>query len=139
MVVTSWRLVFSHRFDYSRFNNIRVPLTIYSDLDNQLLLRPQLDTGSTFCVFQGQYADLLGLEAERGTEQIIRTATGSFKAYGHEVSMVVGEFEWQAVIYFAADEAFPINVVGRLGFLDRLRVALADYEQLLYVGAYDET
>jgi hypothetical protein len=28
--------------------------------------------------------------------------------------------------------------VGRVGFLDRLRIALVDYEQLLYLGAYDE-
>ena len=41
-------------------------------------------------------------------------------------------------MYFAADENFPVNVVGRLGFLDRLRVGLVDYEQTLYLSAYNE-
>jgi len=60
-------------------------------------------------------------------------------AYGHEVTIAVGLLEWQAVVYFATNEDFDINVVGRQGFLDRLRVGLVDYEQLLYLGAYEET
>jgi len=60
-------------------------------------------------------------------------------AYGHEVTIAVGLLEWQAVVYFATNEDFDINVVGHQGFLDRLRVGLVDYEQLLYLGAYEET
>jgi hypothetical protein len=48
------------------------------------------------------------------------------------------ELEWQAVVYFAEPEEFDINVLGRVGFLDRLKVGIVDYEQLLYVGLYDE-
>jgi hypothetical protein len=51
----------------------------------------------------------------------------------------VGQLEWQAVVYFAAEKEFEVNLVGRVGFLDRLRVGVVDYEQLLYLGAYDET
>ena len=69
----------------------------------------------------------------------IRTATGSFTAYGHEVTIKVGQLEWQADVYFAEDEGFPVSVVGRVGFLDRLRLGLTDFEQLLYLGAYDES
>lgn len=47
-------------------------------------------------------------------------------------------FEWQVVVYFAEREAFNINVVGRIGFLDRLQVGIVDYEQLLYLGLYDQ-
>jgi hypothetical protein len=137
--VISWTLPFTDRFNYSGFNDIRFPLTLSSAVDKQILIRAQLDTGSTLCVFQRAYADLLGLEMEQGTQQKIRTATGSFTAYGHEVTIAVALLEWQAVVYFATNEDFDINVVGRQGFLDRLRVGLVDYEQLLYLGAYEET
>jgi len=40
-------------------------------------------------------------------------------------------------VYFAADEGFQINVVGRVGFLDRLHIGLVDYEQTLYFAAYE--
>ncbi len=134
-----WRLSFSDGFDYSHFSDILFPVTISAGLDKQVLVRAKLETGSTFCVLQRRYADLLGLETEHGTKQRIQTATGSLATYGHEVTIRVGQFEWQAVIYLAEYEGFPVNVVGRVGFLDRLRVGLVDYEQLLYLNAYDET
>jgi hypothetical protein len=52
--------------------------------------------------------------------------------------LTVGQLEWQAVVYFAVSEDFPINVVGRSGFLDRLQVGIVDYEQLLYMAPYGE-
>jgi hypothetical protein len=65
------------------------------------------------------------------------TATGYFYCYGHEVTMSVFDLEWQATVYFAEPEAFSLNVVGRVGFLDRLRVGIVDYEQLVYLGLYE--
>ncbi|HSB09721.1 MAG TPA: retropepsin-like aspartic protease [Blastocatellia bacterium] len=137
--MNGWQLVFSERFDYSRFNDIVLPLRLSSDKTNQILLRAKVDTGSTFCIFQRRHADLLSIDTETGTQRRIRTATGSFTAYGHEVTIKVGKLEWQAEVYFAEDEGFPVNVVGRVGFLDRLRLALTDYEQMLYLSAYEET
>ena len=101
------------------------------------ILPPTRDCGSKFCVFQPHFARLLGFELESGAPQRIRTAAGSFPAYGHEVTLTVGELEWQTTVYFAEPEDFPINVVGRIGFLDHLRVGLVDYEQLLYLGPYE--
>ena len=133
-----WQLGFTARLDYSGYGDLIFPLALSSVINNRLVVRVKLDTGSTFCVFQRRYAELLGLDVEGGTVQRIRTVTGSFNAYGHEVTLTVGGLEWQAVVYFAGDESFPVNVVGRFGFLDRLRVGVVDYEQLLYLAAYDE-
>lgn len=97
----------------------------------------KLDTGSTYCIFENGYADLLGLEITSGIEEKIFTATGSFYCYGHELTVSVFDMEWQAVVYFAEHHAFSLNVVGRVGFFDRLRVGLIDYEQLIYMGLYE--
>ena len=83
-------------------------------------------------------AQMLGLELEKGDVELVRTATGKFIAHGHEVTLNVGNLEWEATVYFAADEFFPINVFGRIGFLDRLKIGLVDYEQLLYLTSYNE-
>jgi hypothetical protein len=40
-------------------------------------------------------------------------------------------------VYFAEDQYFPVNVVGRAGFLDRLKIAPVDYEQMLYLDSYE--
>ena len=136
--MSAWQLNFSERFDYSVYGDILFPLVLSSDLSNRVLVRAKLDTGSDLCVFQKQYLELLGLEAERGTSLRIRTATGSFTANGHEVTITVGQLEWQAIVYFAEDENFPVSVVGPRGFLHRVRAGLVDYEQVLYLGPYEQ-
>ncbi len=137
--MNDWTLAFSERFRYADDEEgITFEVLLSSDTSLHFPADAKLDTGSTFCVFQRRYAELLGLDVEEGLPQRIRTATGSFVAYGHEITLTVRELEWQAVMYFAADENFPVNVVGRVGFLDCLRVGLVDYEQTLYLSACNE-
>src|SRR5438034_777368 len=38
MVVNGWQLTFSERFEYSRFNNIVLPLKLSNDKANQIML-----------------------------------------------------------------------------------------------------
>ena len=101
-------------------------------------LLARLDTGSSHCIFDRAYCALLGLELYSGLPERIRTATGAFQTYGHEVILSVFDFEWEAVVYFAESESFSLNVLGRFGFLDRLRVAVVDYEEQLYLGLYGQ-
>ncbi|NOT62082.1 MAG: hypothetical protein HOP19_17855 [Acidobacteria bacterium] len=37
---------------------------------------------------------------------------------------------------FAKPKDFPVNVAGRIGFLDHVQRGLVDYEQLLYLSPY---
>ena len=100
-------------------------------------LEAKLDTGSDLCVFNRVYADLLDFKLERGRARRIRTAAGSFLAYGHEVKISVKDLEWDATVYFAEPVDFPVNVVGRSGFLDHLRLGLIDYDRILYLADYN--
>lgn len=133
--MTPFPLVFSHRLTYSGKSAISIPILLSSNVN--VTLEAKLDTGSDLCVFQRIYADLLNLELESGTAQRIRTAAGSFLAYGHEVKISVRDLEWEAIVYFAEPADFPVNVVGRSGFLDHLRLGVIDYDQLLYLAAYN--
>jgi hypothetical protein len=40
--------------------------------------------------------------------------------------------------YFAAEPHLARAVVGRSGFLDRVRLALIDYDRRLYLSAYED-
>lgn len=131
-------LQFEHRHHYEFGNHITVPVTLLSSRSRWADAIVGVDTGSTFCVFDRTYGETLGLDIESGFEQRITTATGSFHTYGHEVTMVVFGIEWQAIVYFAEADELSLNVLGRVGFLDRLKVGIVDYEQLLYLGLYDE-
>jgi predicted aspartyl protease len=109
-----------------------------SDASRYVDLLAKLDTGSTYCIFNRSYATLLGLDLSSGISQRIRTATGDFQTYGHEVTVSVFDLEWQAVVYFAESDSLSLNVLGRFGFLDRLRIAVVDYDEQLYLGLYGQ-
>ena len=98
-----WSLTFPTLIDYRAFDEI----TVKVDLANgafAVIVNAKLDCGSKFCVFQPHFARLLGFELESGVPQRIRTAAGSFPAYGHEVTLTAGDLEWQTTVYFAEPE-----------------------------------
>lgn len=116
--------------------NFDVSLSI--DDINSVSVLVKLDTGSTFCIFQRKYAEALDLEVESGNKKSIRSAKGNFAVYGHTINLNFYDMQWETTIYFAQDEDFPVNVVGRNGFLNFLKIALIDYEQTLYLNTYNE-
>ncbi len=97
----------------------------------------KIDTGATYCIFKRRIGEELGLDVESGGRQLIRTATGTLMTFRHDVTLQVEGFEFDASVCFAADEAFTRNVLGRYGFLDRMRIGVVDYEGKLYLNYYD--
>ena len=89
-----------------------LPVTLASDRGTHVDLLAKLDTGSTYCVFQRSYAALLELDLTSGEPLRIATATGTFRAYGHAVTISVSDLEWEALVYFAEPEAFSSDVLG---------------------------
>jgi hypothetical protein len=104
----------------------------------EMRLEAKVDTGSSYCIFQRGYGEHLGLDIESGHRQTVGTAVGSFTVYGHPVTLSVKDFDFDVVAYFAADYVFTRNVLGRHGFLNRLRIGLIDYAGKLYLGSGGE-
>ncbi len=89
-------------------------------------IRAKIDTGAENCIFEKIHGERLGLIIESGKEQKFSTATGTFTAYGHKLTMNVLEIETVSTVYFAKEESFTRNVLGRQGFLDRVKLGLID-------------
>lgn len=137
--MNDWTLNFNEKIIYPH-NKQGINLTVVLQRGNEppISVETKLDTGSTFCIFQPQYAELLGLEIEKGEPEIVRAATEKFIVYGHELTLKIANLEWEATVYFVPDKLFPVSVLGRIGFLDRLKIGLIDYEQILYLNSYNE-
>ena len=101
-------------------------------------LEAKVDTGAENCIFERTHAERLGIDVESGNLIIFNTAAGNFAAYGHEVTLSVLSIETYAKVYFAKEESFTRNVLGRQGFLDRVKLGLIDYEGKLLLSAYGE-
>lgn len=98
----------------------------------------KIDTGSEFCLFQRGIADTLELDLESGTLLQMETLTGVFTAYGHIVTLITLDLAFDVIVYFAADYTLSRNLLGRNGWLQQVRLGLCDYDEMLYVSAYDE-
>ena len=130
-------LTFDEKHDYSQSTvGIELPIFLQTNPENPISTEVKLDTGSTYCVFQRKYGELLGIDIETGNKEKIGTVLGNgFNAYGHEIGLRYSSLEWEATVYFAEDENFPRSFLGRNGFLDRINVAILDNEQLLYLSS----
>lgn len=45
--------------------------------------------------------------------------------------------QFESMVYFFSDPWIQKNLLGRSGWLDRIRLGLVDYEQMLYLAHYD--
>jgi hypothetical protein len=133
-----YELRFSERYTYdSDPEGITIP-TVLRAGGRPVELLAKIDTGATDCLFEHGYGEALGLRVEEGVPKSYRTANSRFEAYGHEMSIQVLRIEITATCYFFADPSITRNVLGRCGWLDRLRLGLVDYEQLVYIADYNK-
>ena len=82
-------------------------------------------------------ADALGLDPANATLKRFRTANSSFEAFGHEVEISVLGVTTVSTVYFFADASINKNVLGRVGWLDRVRLGLVDHDTTMYLAPYD--
>ncbi len=125
----------THRYDTRKAGITLDVLLRFGDKDVEVVTK--LDTGASFCIFRRIYGELLGLNIESGQPETFSTPTGSFLAFAHEITLIVLGLEFQSTVYFAANENFTRNVLGRQGWLDRVRLGLIDYEGKLFLSDYN--
>lgn len=100
-------------------------------------LTAKIDTGATHCLFERRFGEQLGLDIETGIAQNFSTATGTFLAYGHNLTLVTEGLKFDSYVFFYDDENHKLNVLGRFGWLDRITFGLVDYEGKLYLNYYE--
>ncbi|MBA3601952.1 MAG: hypothetical protein H0W45_12120, partial [Acidobacteria bacterium] len=66
----------------------------------------------------------------------LSTATGNFHAFGHELLLSVFGIETVSIAYFAESDYFDRNFLGRIGWLDRVKLGLIDQEGKLFLSKY---
>jgi hypothetical protein len=128
-------------FDYEiRYTNDEdgIPLRVKLTYAGQSLeVTAKVDPGATVCLFSLEDGLDLGIPIETGMPIRLGGLAGSLDAFGHEVTLQTGELIFQSTVYFAKYHGLQRNLLGRQGWLRNLRLALIDYDQLLYLSAYD--
>ncbi len=125
----------AHSYGSDR-EGISVPVVLKAG-ENSVRLAASIDTGATFCIFRNELADALGLDPANATLERFRTANSSFEALGHAVEITVLGVTTFSTVYFFADVSINKNVLGRVGWLDRVRLGLVDHDTTMYLAPYD--
>ena len=97
----------------------------------------KVDCGADVCLFSREIGEELGLQVEQGIPKTMNLLNGSLEAFGHEVVIQTGDLIFQSVVYFAKYPGLPRNILGRQGWLRNIRLAIIDYDNLLYLSPYD--
>ena len=125
-----------HSYDTTKVG-ITVPVEL-TDGTNVVQVDAKLDTGASFCIFERAYGEMLGLNVEGGTQALVSTANSTFQAFGHRLMMTALGLQFDALVYFAADENIRRSVLGRRGFIDQLRLCLIEHDGEIYISKYDD-
>lgn len=131
------QLTFTEKLSYkdeSSGINIGVML---SHGENDIFVSAKVDTGAAVCLFSREAGAELGIEVEHGIPITLDSLGGSVEAFGHEVILQTGELIFQSLVYFAKYPGLPRNLLGRQGWLRNLKLAVIDYDNLLYLNTYN--
>jgi hypothetical protein len=123
--------------NYNLFESGITVKTVLTANSASVYFDAKIDTGSTYCIFERIYGEGLGLDIETGLPVEISTATGNFRAYGHNVEIEVLGLKFESIVYFAESEYFERNVLGRNGWLRNVKLGLIDEEGKLFLSKYD--
>lgn len=129
-------LEFEKIYNYDTLKTgISLPVILQAG-ETQVEIHAKLDTGSTHCIFERKHAELLDLEIESGAPVTIGTATGKFLAFEHRITLITFDLSWEATVCFIAEEGIRRNILGRQGWLNRVKLGIVDYEGKLFLNDY---
>jgi hypothetical protein len=139
--MTTHALSFSVAFSYSHLarisRGVKVQVTLAANSVETISIDVRVDSGSSFCVFGRQWADVLSLDWAAGEPLAISTAAGVFDAHLHEVTVRLLDFEWTSWVAFADWDTMPPSprrdVLGLNGFFDHFLVAIDDRAEVVYL------
>jgi len=130
-------------FDIQKiYNSIEEGITIPAILlfgENIAYFQAKIDTGAQVCLFQREIGEQLDIDIENGPRIKLSSLGGAIPAFGHSVTLHTLGLEFDSVVYFAADYGLQRNLLGRDGWLQKVKLAIVDYDSTIYLSAYDQT
>jgi hypothetical protein len=134
----AYPFVFDRRHNYEKDADqaIFIPLRLSAN-GIVVNLAAKLDTGADHCLFDREWGDSLGIDVESGLRRTFRGLAGRLDAFEHEVTIKTFDIEFTSHVYFTAEMGVARDLLGRNGWLDRLRVAILHYDREIYLSPYD--
>lgn len=132
-----WQIIFAKRYHYQTTSGgIDVPTTI-SNGERIATFMAKVDTGAQYCLFKREHGEQLGLDLEARIPIILDSLGGPLEAFGHEVTIQTFDMTFRSLVYFAKHPGLRRNILGRVGWLRNIKLGIIDYDERIYLAAYD--
>lgn len=135
----NWEFSFSTRLRLLEDDSgLYIPVTL-SAAGGDVKMQGYLDTGSKYCVIPRWVGEQLGINIEAGQVTSLRTGGGSMSTYLHYVTLSIGDLAFEDVpICIAKYRDFDRCMVGRAGWLQKVRMNLIPYDEHLYLNLHGQ-
>lgn len=127
------RIDFEHEFQYRYFGNLFLPaleVTLIGPVDEDELLAI-VDTGATFCLFNGVRAAAIGLELSAGRLENLAGLAGGLLARIHAVTLEIAGYRFDCEVAFSEQE-IERELLGRQTLFNQVRFGFREGMSLAY-------
>lgn len=135
----SWDFTFSTRLEIVQDQfGLCLPV-ILSIVGYEIEANAYLDIGATYCVVPREAGERLGLDVEAGEPTTLRTGAGPMPTFLHYANLTIDELSFEDVpICVAKHREFDRILLGRGGWLQKVRLNLIVYEDSLYLNLHGQ-
>jgi hypothetical protein len=134
-----YQLTFSERYKYESLESGITLETTLLHGDLQQVTKAKVDPGAAACIFSREIGESIGINIESGLKRNFASLTGdTLVTYGHEVMIQSLGIMMESFVYFSETENLPRNLLGREGWLRLVRLAIIDYDEVLYLSPYND-
>ena len=119
---------------YTSTDGIKIPLVI-SFGGKEVQTTGYADCGAEACIFSNEIGQKLGIDIEAGEPKSFGPASGgTLQTYGHLVTIEFLDINLESIVYFAKYPGLRRNLLGRDGWLSKLRFGLVDYDSTVFLS-----
>lgn len=135
----SWEFSFATRLHMTETSSGFYVPAMFSVADREVRVDGYFDVGAAYCVIPREAGEKLGLDIETGEASALRTGTGLMPGYLHYTVLSVGDLIFEDVPTFVAKYPdFDRCLLGRAGWLQKVRLNLVTYDGAIYLNLYDQ-
>jgi hypothetical protein len=102
-------------------------------IDGDRLIAHGKDADEVFA----EVGENLGIDVPTGIPKSMGSLTGTLETFGHEIAIQSCGVAVQSVAYFAKYHSLPRNLLGRNGWIRKLRLSVVDYDNTIYLSPYN--
>ncbi len=131
----SWQFDFSTRLRTTEDSHGLYLTATLSVAGQELVVDGYLDIGAAYCILPRLLGETLGLAVEAGEPVTLKTGGGPLQGFLHFATLLLGDLAFEDVpICVIKYPGFDRCLLGRAGWLQKVRLNLSAYDEALYLN-----